>query len=64
MYFKHHHPRRGEIVEVAFPSGPQQGKIIWIYGDDQLYLLEFYDPKYYKSVRYDIIDSSIIKTLG
>lgn len=63
MYFRHQHPRRGEVVEVTFPDGPQQAKIIWIYGDNQ-YLLQFYDPLYYKSARYDIIDSSMIKTLG
>lgn len=63
MYFKHQHPRRGEIVEAEINGGIERGRIIWIYGDDQLYLLEFDDNRYYKNLRYDVIDRSKIRLL-
>ena len=55
------HPRFGESVYVDIDNERQEGKIYWIYGPDQFFLIGFNDSRYIDGIRFEVIPSNRVK---
>ncbi len=60
LTFKQIHPLRGKKITIRFNGKERIAEIVWIYGNNQYYLVKMNDNIHFDGARYEIVDKNTI----